>query len=226
MRAPRCIGLLRRSSLARGAWQAFLSLTLLAPFASQCEAGGTLAFHGDSYIAQGSQVQAPRVEDVEIFVELVGIPNIAKINELRLQIRRLDGIQNAKAEADDYFRYIIYDPVWARSALAEFYLILGHEAGHHFCGHSVAIVPQNPRERELEADRFGGASIKRFEVYHQRSFISEVLAAAARKYPENASVLHPSRRERIAALTQGYNEGSSCGGLVRVEQGGYSRGVR
>ena len=34
------------------------------------------------------------------------------------------------------------------------------------------------RQQELEADQFGGASVKRFEVYHNRSFFPSVLAAA------------------------------------------------
>jgi hypothetical protein len=63
------------------------------------------------------------------------------------------------------------------------------------------------QERELEADRFAGASVKRFEVYHNRSFISEVLAVAASKYPEAFSSSHPPRHSRIAAIRRGYDEG-------------------
>jgi hypothetical protein len=185
-----------------------------------------LAFHEDIFRERKIRLEAPVVFDVEIFVELVGLPNIAKINALRLQIRRSLGLRNAAAVFFNDYRTIVYDPDWAKSVSAEFYLVLGHEAGHHFCGHTVGSVKANPFERELEADRFSGASIRRFEVYHGRSFINEALATAREKYSESGNSIYPPRAMRIEAIERGYREGSPCGGLAPVLERGYTAGRR
>jgi hypothetical protein len=201
----------------------------------------TFAFHEDVLRENGIKVEpTPEVSDVEIFVELIGIPNLSKINNLRLQIRRSFGLNNAVAMFHNGFRSIVYDPNWAvrgsavrqlsewprfpaESASPEFYLIVGHEAGHHFCEHSIGKARANPWETELEADRFAGASIKRFEVYHDRSLIREVLAAATSKFPESGSTSYPPRALRLEAIRKGYDEGSPCGELAPAIRG-FSRG--
>lgn len=180
------------------------------------------AFHEEQFRDLNIKVEPTAVNDVEIFVELVGIPNVGKINALRLQIRRSFGLKNAFAYYDSNFRSIIYDPNWSASATAEFYLALGHEAGHHFCEHLVGGGSGTRAEQELDADRFGGASIRRFEVYHNRSFFPAVLAAAESKYPEQGSALYPPRSARLQALKTGYAQGSPCGGLEPVDRSGYS----
>ena len=130
--------------------------------------------------------------DVEVFVEMIGLPNIPKVNELKLTIRRTSKFNNAVALFRNGGRLIIYDPEWAKSDNAESYLVLGHEAGHHFCGHTIPGFQSNPKEKELEADRFSGASIKRFEAYHGRPFLAAALAAAEGLYSEQGSRTHPS----------------------------------
>lgn len=185
-----------------------------------------LAFHEEKFRDMNLQMEAPITSDVEILVELVGIPNAAKINALRLQIRRIVGLNNAASLEGEGYRTIAYDPNWAAGDTPGFYLALGHEAGHHFCGHSISNVQGNRSQLELEADQFGGAAIKRFEAYHNRSFFSQVYAAAAAKYPDQGSLLYPPRAARLAALQRGYQQGSPCGGLAPVEQSGYSPGSR
>jgi hypothetical protein len=173
------------------------------------------------------RLEDPVASDVEILVELIGLPNVSKINALRLHIRRVLGLRVACAlpEAGGYAT-IAYDPNWASGDTPGFYLALGHEAGHHFCGHFVGNAHGRWAESELEADQFAGASVKRFEVYHNRSFFNQVLAAATAKYPEQGSSLHPSRVLRLEALKRGYERGSPCGGLDAVEQSGFSPNVR
>lgn len=173
------------------------------------------------------KMEPPLASDAEILVELVGLPNVSNLNALRLHIRRVLGLQNACAlpEAGGYAT-IAYDPDWAAGDTAGFYLALGHEAGHHFCGHFVGLGGDSWAQKELEADQFVGASVKRFEVYHGQSFFSQVLAVAASKYPEEGSVLYPSRASRLEALRLGYEQGSPCGGLLPVEQSGFSPGMR
>jgi hypothetical protein len=173
------------------------------------------AFHEDVLRGENIELQQPNVRDAAVFVELIGLSNLAKVNALRVQIRRAAGIKNAIGYSGDGFRTIVYDPVWAASATADFYLVLSHEAGHFFCGHEN--LPQSP-EIELEADRFGGASIRRYEIYNQRSFFPAIIAAASEKYPENATAFYPSRAKRLEALRTGYQEGSRCGDLATVQR--------
>lgn len=92
-------------------------------------------------------------------------------------------------------------------------MVLGHEAGHHFCRHSIEGAKLNPHEYELEADRFAGASIKRFETYHGKAVLNDALNAAERLYSASGSQSHPPRTARIRAIFLGYNSGSPCGNL-------------
>jgi hypothetical protein len=187
---------------------------------------GALGFHEELLRSMAIKVEPAMAVDAEIFIELIGLPNVAKINALRLQVRRSPGLNTAFAYFSQNYRSIVYDPVWARSATAEFYLVLGHEAGHHICGHTIQSAHANPWQAELEADRFGGASIKRLEIYHGRRFFTDVLAAATRRYAQQGSALYPPANQRLEALRKGYEEGSPCGGLSPVEQRGYTSGPR
>lgn len=177
------------------------------------------AFHADQAEDACVQGELAPVLDAEIFIEMIGIPNIAKINELKLSLWRSTKLNGAKAGFLDGARVIAFDPVWAKAASAEAYLIFGHEAGHHFCGHSIASNQANPREQELEADRFAGAAIKRFEVYHGKPFLAEALKAGERLFAAEGGRSHPPRAARLEAVRQGYNAGSPCGNLAPAIRG-------
>jgi len=131
--------------------------------------------------------------DIEILVELIGLQNVAKINELKLQIRRTGttGLNDALSFESRGCRSIVYDPYWASGDTPGFYLIFSHEAGHHFCGHTVSQVHLDSMAKELEADEFSGASIRRYEIYHSRGFFNQVYSAAIAKYPEKGSASYP-----------------------------------
>jgi hypothetical protein len=161
--------------------------------------------------------------DIEIFVDLIGVANTSQINAQRLQIRRALGLGRACAIPQAQgFATIAYDPVWAAGDTPCFYLALGHEAGHHFCGHFTGNGSGRWAQSELEADQFAGASIKRFEVHHNRRYFDQVFVVAAAKYPDQGSALYPSRAARLAALKRGYEEGSPCGNLAPVAGPGYA----
>jgi hypothetical protein len=185
--------------------------------------GNVHAFHEDVFRGQTIGLEQFVVSDVSTLVELIGIPNVAKINALRLQIRRSTGLRNALGYTGQGYRTLVFDPVWAASAPDDFYLVLAHEAGHFFCGHDD--LPQSP-QIELEADRFAGASIKRLEVMHNKQHLAAVLAAASARFPEKGSVFYPPRAERVAALRLGYEQGSPCGGLASVSQSALGSGAR
>jgi hypothetical protein len=124
----------------------FLGLVLLLSSAlSQAPQRVTIgknifAFHEEKFSDRTLEIQPPIVSDIEILVEQIGIPNISKINELRLQIRRVLGLKNAAALEDGGYRTVAYDPEWAAGDTPGFYLVLGHEIGHQFCGHTVGEV--------------------------------------------------------------------------------------
>jgi hypothetical protein len=176
------------------------------------------AFHAEAFSGDCIPTTVSPVLDSEIFVEMIGLPNIPKINELGLTIGRASNRNNAYATFYKGGRVLIIDPEWARSGV-EAYLIIGHEAGHHFCGHTLAGFKGRPKEKELEADRFSGASLKRFEIYHGRAFFADALKAAERLYSEEGHSSHPPRAARIKAITQGYTSGSPCGNLAPAIRG-------
>ena len=183
------------------------------------------AFHPEKFSAGCNDATLSPVFDFEILIEMIGIPNAAAINALQLTILRSTGFNNASAvllseplpgeQGPKVQRLIIYDPEWVKAAPAEAYLILGHEAGHLFCGHDLRTLdPTARQDAELEADRFSGAAIKRFETYHGRAFLNDALKAAARLYPAAGSHAYPPRAERVKAILLGYNSGSPCGNLA------------
>jgi hypothetical protein len=188
---------------------------------TMCTNFGRNAFHAEDYSAsECTEVALSPVIDSELFIEMIGIPNAAKINELGLTIGRSIGFKNAAAFFhDDRTRWITYDPEWARTSTTEAYLVLAHEAGHHFCGHTIESVKIGPKERELEADRFSGASIRRFEIYHGRAFLDGALKAADRLYSVDGSRSHPPRAARVEAVKLGYTSGSPCGNLAPAIRG-------
>jgi hypothetical protein len=184
------------------------------------------AFHADKSLRSSciETTLSPAI-DTEICVEMIGLPNISKVNDLKLTIGRSVGFQNAVALFHNGSRMIILDPEWAKSATAEAYLVLGHEAGHHFCGHVLDSDPLARKKQELEADQFSGAAIKRFEAYHDRAFLQGALQAATRLYSPSESGSHPSREARLEAIVLGYNSGSSCATLAPGVRG-YTAGPR
>ena len=190
-----------------------------APDANQEKEVGCVKIKGNAFHAEKSKSDCidttlSPVLDAEIFVELIGLENIPKINELQLTIGRSAGFENAIALFYKGSRMIVLDPEWAKSRTAESYLVLAHEAGHHFCGHSLGRDPLRRKKEELEADRFSGASIKRFEVYHGQPFLTNALRAAELLYSEAGSSSYPARSARLLAIKLGYTSGSPCGGLA------------
>jgi|SRR5215510_1853171 len=186
------------------------------------------AFHAEKLFRDCVEATVSPVFDAEIFVEMIGLPNVAKVTDLNLTIWRStqsENFNNAMAVLIGGSRNIVYDTAWAKAATVEAYVILGHEAGHHFCGHTLGDVEVSPHEKELEADRFSGASIKRFETYHGRAFMREALAVAARLYSPSGSRSHPPRAARVDAISLGYKSGSPCGNLAPGIPG-YTSGPR
>lgn len=90
-------------------------------------------------------------------------------------------------------------------------LVMGHELGHHVCGHTSGTLIHDPWARELEADQFSGLAVR------SGSFglnLPDALAYASSLFSADGTSSHPPAAQRLSAITQGYNEGSSCVGRI------------
>jgi hypothetical protein len=126
----------------------------------------------------------------------------------------------------------VYDPHWydlnSSSNYGGAVLVLGHEVGHHVCGHRgySKTDAEGNRRQELEADRYLGAAVRKNErsaaqIGMSLAYtISDVIEAAERSYSAEGSQTHPPRVVRIAAIWDGYNHGSPCTsrGLVKPRE--------
>jgi hypothetical protein len=140
-------------------------------------------------------------------------------------LRNLDNVVNGFATMHKGDRYLVVHPsLWIGGDLIPGQLVLvGHELGHHVCGHLNGLGPGGSVERELEADRFAGSVFKALrETAPNDSFDGwvqllrdlstvEVLRAASDFYSSlKGGGTHPQNEGRIAAFQEGYLHGSDC----------------
>jgi hypothetical protein len=88
---------------------------------------------------------------------------------------------------------------------------MGHEIGHHACGHTIGASAAGAWQRELEADRYAGAAARR--MLEWKSYLGpfdEMVAAAVRNLSPDGSATHPPARMRVEAMWDGYRNGSPC----------------
>ena len=116
-----------------------------------------------------------------------------------------DYIDNALAIIYKGKRYLVLDP--KHDNVGGDVLLLGHEIGHHLCGHTDALINVNRMQRELEADRVAGALVKRSTNYAQMT--REHLLEAAGKAFKRFGDTHPPIESRLAAIEEGYQSGTS-----------------
>jgi hypothetical protein len=86
-------------------------------------------------------------------------------------------------------------------------LVMGHELGHHICGHTAGLLQDNPWARELEADTFSGVAIR------SGSFglnLQTAIEYARQLFSAEGTPTHPPADRRIQAIIDGYNDGSPC----------------
>jgi hypothetical protein len=124
--------------------------------------------------------------------------------------RSIDPSVNAFAAIRLGRRYIVLNPAWIQDHYARIF-ILGHELGHHICGHTAGIMRDQPWEKELEADRFAGMIIRAMERSGNGSY-QVAINNAMEVLSEYGSATHLPRSMRINATLQGYNYGSPCVG--------------
>ncbi len=144
-------------------------------------------------------------------------------------VREENGIRNAYATIIRNARWIIYDnnflediDAYAATKWASI-SVLAHEMGHHYYNHVVSNQGSTP-PKEIEADAFSG-----YVMYKLGANLNESLAAMNAIATEQASSSHPAKRDRLAAITRGWNtaktEGpGNTGGNTNPNQGGNSGG--
>lgn len=124
-------------------------------------------------------------------------------------IREQYGIRNAYATIINSVRWIIYDndfledidaytsTKWASIS------VLAHEMGHHYYNHVVSSGGSTP-PKEIEADAFSGFVMAKLGANLQQS-IAAMQAIASDK----ASTSHPAKKDRLDAITRGWNSAST-----------------
>lgn len=121
-------------------------------------------------------------------------------------IREQNGINNAYATIINRTRWIVYDndflenldsytsTKWASIS------VLAHEMGHHYYNHVVSGKGSNIPS-ELEADFFSGYAMAKYG-----STLEQAIAAMQAIGTETASSTHPAKKDRVNAITKGWNE--------------------
>lgn len=125
-----------------------------------------------------------------------------------LSLGRTSGINNAFAViGKDGGRYVVIGTAFGGHSV-ENMITLGHEVGHHICGHTIRNT-STPWEMELEADRISGVGLRGW-VRNGMGTLNDIVAAAYRVYTNiNGTRSHPPQNLRVAAILNGYNEGTS-----------------
>lgn len=120
-------------------------------------------------------------------------------------IREQNGIRNAYATIINRIRWIIYDnnfledvDAYASTKWASI-SILAHEMGHHYYNHVVSGSGSTP-PREIEADAFSGYVMQKLGAT-----LKESVAAITAIASDKASATHPAKKDRVAAITRGWN---------------------
>jgi hypothetical protein len=142
---------------------------------------------------------------------------LTKVNwKENFSIREQNGIRNAYATIINKTRWIVYDndfledidayssTKWASIS------ILAHEMGHHYYDHVVSSSGSTP-PKEIEADAFSGYAMQKMGATLQES-IAAISAIAS----DRASSSHPAKKDRIEAITKGWNlSASETGGNTK-----------
>lgn len=120
-------------------------------------------------------------------------------------VREENGIRNAYATIIRNARWIIYDNTFledidAYSATKWASIsVLAHEMGHHYYNHVISGQGSTP-PKEIEADAFSGYVMQKLGAN-----LNESLAAMNAIATDQASSSHPGKKDRLAAITRGWN---------------------
>lgn len=139
-------------------------------------------------------------------------------------MREQNGIRNAYATIIGGNRWIIYDnnflediDAYAATKWASI-SILAHEMGHHYYNHVVSSTGSTP-PKEIEADALSGYVMQKLGAT-----LNESIAAISTIASDRASTTHPAKKDRVSAITRGWNlaktEATNGGGNTGGGTGG------
>jgi hypothetical protein len=121
-------------------------------------------------------------------------------------MREQNGIRNAYATIINKTRWIIYDnaflediDAYAATKWASI-SVLAHEMGHHYFNHVVSSTGSTP-PKEIEADALSGYVMQKLGAT-----LNESIAAISTIASDKASSTHPAKKDRVAAITRGWNQ--------------------
>lgn len=148
---------------------------------------------------------------------------------LPLRIGRATGMRNGYAWIRNGERFIVHDAQVLRSDTfsPDQYLLLGHEIGHHRCGHQTGSLmgKGNSWPRELEADRFAGFVARAYVSKGLGTFDDLMRAAARLNADTQGSATHPPQHMRLQAIREGYINGTPCLDRAVVPLSGEPRAI-
>jgi hypothetical protein len=121
------------------------------------------------------------------------------------KLKEQNGINNAYATMINNLRWIVYDndflenlDTYAATKWASI-SVLAHEMGHHYYNHVLknqgSTIPS-----EIEADKFSGYVMQRLGASIEQS-----KAAMEKIGTERASATHPAKKDRLTAITAGWD---------------------
>jgi hypothetical protein len=130
---------------------------------------------------------------------------------------KVGGVPNAAAIIIEGKRYIMYDQFFMRNLTQKTgtkwaaISVMAHEVGHHLNGHTLDGKGSRPT-LELEADRFSGGVLQKMGAT-----LLEARSGMESFGSESASQTHPAKRDRLAAITNGWL--ASCDKDTACKQG-------
>lgn len=105
-------------------------------------------------------------------------------------------------------RYVLYNPVWVREVIGndrdQAIFLFGHEFGHFVRGHFFERRDIASKEKELEADQFGGCATARMG-----SSWDSVKSLVSKIRPPESDGFYPSASDSLAIVEGGF---TGCGG--------------
>lgn len=130
------------------------------------------------------------------------------------KLQEQNGINNAYATIIRNTRWIVYDndflenlDTYAATKWASI-SVLAHEMGHHYYNHVVngrgSTIPT-----EIEADGFSG-----YVMYKIGATLEQSIAAMQAIATDRASSTHPAKKDRLAAITKGWNQAKGASANV------------
>jgi hypothetical protein len=131
---------------------------------------------------------------------------------------RAANVPNAAAVILKDKRYILYNPKfisqinyasgnnWAGIS------IIAHEIGHHLNGHTLQKNGSRP-DLELEADEFSGFVLNKLGADKDDAQAAMNVAAS-----QKSSHTHPARKDRLVAISDGWNNASAQLGTAKPQQ--------